>query len=180
MRKYLASGLAFLLLLSVLAHGDVMNFVLFIGQFVKGCTNSQLVVDSSGKLACGIPIGSFGMVNSSTSDTISTGSAQLNGMVTPTLAAGTYLVGFVSDFNSATSGIVITLSFSLGGSQVAASQQKFEPFSGGTLTSGAGRHVSVLLQQIVANGSQTVQVEALGSASGATVANKTMVYYRML
>lgn len=168
----------FLLLffISSIAFARVENPLAFIGEVVKGATNgAPLSTDANGKLASGIVNGE---VSSTSSSTCTTTDGVLNSM-TVTPAAGTYLVMFSSDFNSTVAGLVITLTFNVGGTNSGVTQRKFMPFTGGTLTTGSQRIMSSLHAIITVNGSQAIAVHCATSSSTSATASMQLDYVRL-
>lgn len=117
-----------------------------------------------------------GEVDDAASTNITTTDAQISTM-TVTPAAGTYIVFFNADFNSATSGIVVTIKTRIGG--VDANQIKFMPFAGGTLTAGSQRVAAGVQDKVTVNGSQAIQIFASTSSGTVACANKSLLYVRI-
>lgn len=112
------------------------------------------------------------------SATITTTDALLTSM-TATPIAGIYLVIFSSDFNSANSGIVITLDCKVGGSAVADMQRKFMPFAGGTLTAGSQRVFAGTNGIVTVNGSQAIEIFCSTSSGTVTSAARNLSIVRI-
>lgn len=104
--------------------------------------------------------------------------ALMTGM-TLTPVAGTYLVMFSSDINSAVAGATISVSIYVGGVQKADSLRKYIPLSGGLL-SGAGRAAAATNGIVTVNGSQAVEIRWSTSNSGPTTAARTLNLLRIL
>lgn len=156
---------------------SIFNPALFIGEVVSGSTiGAPLSSDSNGNLISGI---SNTEVSATASATAGTGAdALLTGMtITPT--AGTYMIWFSCDLNSATSGVVVSLSIYIGGSQKADSLRKIMPFAGGTLTAGSQRSAAAIQGLVTVNGSQAIEIRWSASAGAPTTAARTMNILRV-
>lgn len=160
-----------LLLFSTLAAGDVKNPVAFIGQAVLGSTpGAPLAADSNSQLVSGL-----GTVEvSGTSYTCNTSDNVITSITTSPSLAGTYLATFNGDVNSATGGVVVTLSYFVAGVQQSISQRKFMPFAGGTLTAGSQRANVGLSSLITITAGQSIAVHCSTSSNSVTWANSQM------
>ena len=150
---------------------------LFISQYVLGSTiGAPLSADTNGALISGI---STTEVSSTVSATAPTGADTLLAGMTITPAAGTYLVWFSCDINSANAGVTVSVSIYVGGTQKADSLRKVVPFAGGTLTSGSSR-VGVSTNGLVTvNGSQAIEIRWSTSSNAPTAAARTMNILRV-
>lgn len=108
------------------------------------------------------------------SATAGTGADALLTGMTSTPPAGSYFVSFSCDVNSATSGVVVSVSIYVGGTQKADSLRKIMPFAGGTLTAGSQRAGVVTNGVVTVNGSQAVEIRWSASAGAPTAAARTM------
>lgn len=165
-----------LLLFSQGANARVENPIIFKGEQSLGTVaGAPLSTDANNQVVSGI---SNIEISSSTASTCTTTAATLNGMTT-TPVAGTYLVVFSSDFNSANSGIIVTLDYTVGGTAVGISQRKFMPFAGGTLTAGNQRVMGYLNSILTVNGSQAIAVRCSMSANTTSTASMQMDLVRL-
>lgn len=157
---------------------SVFNPAVFIGESVAGATaGAPLSTDQSGNLISGIQNTE---VSATATATAATGADALMTGMTITPVAGTYLVWFSCDLNSANGGAVVSVSVYVGGTQKADSLRKIEPFSGGTLTSGSQR-VGVAINGVVTvNGSQAIEIRWSTSSNAPTAAARTMNILRVL
>lgn len=105
--------------------------------------------------------------------------ALLTGMTT-TPAAGTYLVLFNTDIDSTAAGAAISISYYVGGVQVASTLRKTSHFDGGTLSAGNARAVASLQSIITVNGSQAIEVRWSRSSGTATAASRSLITLRVL
>lgn len=113
------------------------------------------------------------------SATAGTGADALLTGMTLTPAAGTYLVVFSCDLNSANAGAVVTLSIYVGGVQKVDSQRKVMPFAGGTLTSGSQRVGIATNGVVTVNGAQAIEIRWSTSSNAPTAADRTMNILRV-
>lgn len=157
----------------------VVNPVLFIGEAVLGgISGAPLSSDANDLLVSGI---THGEASATASATAPTGTDTLiAGMTTGNIPAGTYLVWFSSDLNSANAGAVVSVSFYVGGVQKADSLRKVMPFAGGTLTSGSQRVGVATNGLVTVNGSQAVEVRWSTSSNAPTAADRTLNWIRVL
>lgn len=174
---------------------DLANAVITLAQlrYAKGLDDATGVVDVSAAAAPSIGqvltatsavlatwqtpfVQTNGEVDDTSSANITTTDGQV-GTMTVTPPAGNYLVWFTADFNSPTSGIVVTLKTHIGG--VDGNQVKFMPFAGGTLTAGSQRVVGSVIDRVTVNGSQAIQIFASTSSGTVACANKCMMYLRV-
>lgn len=170
-------GLILCLLIGMPGLARVENFIMFIGQKVLGAVaGAPLSVSATGGLQSGIP---FTQITSATATTCATSQTAITG-ITTTPVAGTYLITYSTDFNSANGGTTVTVNLSVGGTNVSITQRKFMPFAGGTLTSGAQRLPFSVTTIQVLNGSQILAANCVTSASTATTANSEMDIVRLL
>lgn len=98
--------------------------------------------------------------------------------MTVTPVAGTYLVLFNTDLNSNNAGAAISISYYVGGAQLAVSQRKVIPFDGGALSAAAARGMGCLQSRITVNGSQAIEVQWSTSGGTATAANRSLITVR--
>lgn len=149
---------------------------IFLGEVASNLTEgAPLSVSSTGKVMSGIP---FTIISSGTATTCATSQTAITG-ITVTPVAGTYLITYSTDFNSTNGGTIVTVNLSVGGTNIGGAQRKFQPFAGGTLTSGNQRlPFSVTTIQTV-NGSQAIAANCLTSASTATTAESEMDIVRL-
>lgn len=110
--------------------------------------------------------------------TTTSGTDALMNSMTRTPIAGTYLVLFNTDINSNAAGSAISLSYYVGGVQVASSLRKTSHFDGGTLSAGSARAVSSLQSVIAVNGSQAIEVRWSTSGGTATAAARSLITIR--
>lgn len=165
-----------LILLAIPAFARVENPAIFLGQQSFGTTaGAPLSTDANNQVISGI---TNAQVTSATAGTCTTGGISLTG-ITATPVAGTYLVLFGGDFNSAAAGEVITIVYQIAAVSQGASQRKFMPFTGGTLTTGSQRITASLNSILVVNGSQAITVNCSTSTSTATAANAEMQVVRL-
>lgn len=156
----------------------VNNPVLFIGEAVLGAVaGAPLSSDVNSLLTNGI---SNSEASSTASATAGTGADALMTGMTLTPVAGSYLVLFSCDLNSANAGVVISVSIYVGGVQKADSLRKIEPFSGGTLTSGSARGGCATNGAVTVNGSQAIEIRWSTSSNAPTVAARTLNILRVL
>lgn len=111
--------------------------------------------------------------------TSSTTDALMDSMTVTPPQAGTYLVLFNTDVNSATAGAAISVSYYVAGVQVAASLRKIIPFDGGALSAGAARGIAALQDIIVVTGSQAIEVRWSISSGTATAAARSLITLRV-
>lgn len=157
---------------------SIFNPVLFIGEAVLGAVaGAPLSADANSLLASGI---SNTEISATGGVTAGTGADALMTGMTVTPVAGTYLVWFSCDINSANAGAATSVSFYVGGSQKADSLRKVVPFCGGTLTSGSARCGVALNGVITVNGSQAIEIRWSASSGTNTVAARTMNILRVL
>lgn len=157
---------------------SVFNPAIFIGEAVPGAiSGAPLSADSNGLLASGI---SNTEASATASATAGTGADTLLTGMTITPAAGTYLTWFSCDLNSATSGVVVSVSIYVGGTQKADSLRKVMPFAGGTLTAGSQRALGATNGVVTVNGSQAIEIRWSASAGAPTAAARTMNILRVL
>lgn len=169
-----------ILLLSIFlfneAQARIDNPIIFKGEQALGTTSgAPLSTDANNQVTSGI---SNSETASTTAFTCNTTATQITGM-TVTPVAGTYLAIYSSDFNSATSGVVVTLIYDVGGTGFTNSQRKFMPFAGGTLTAGSQRVEAGIHGIITVNGSQAVQVICSTSSNSVTTANSQLDLLRV-
>lgn len=156
---------------------SVINPVLFIGEAVLGSTlGAPLSTSATGLLTSGI---SNTEVSATASATAGTGADTLLTSMTITPVSGTYLVWFSCDVNSATSGVVVSVSIYVGGVQKADSLRKLMPFAGGTLTAGSQRIPVSTNGEVTVNGSQAIEIRWSASAGAPTAAARTMNILRV-
>lgn len=104
-----------------------------------------------------------------------TGADALLTSMTLTPIAGTYYVSCSFDINSAVAGAAIQASIYVAGVQVADSQRKVVPFSGGTLTSGSARAVLHTQALVTVTGSQAIEIRWSTSNTGPTAASRNLI-----
>lgn len=175
MKKWIGPIVLGIVLLSYVGRADVTNFIMFIGQFVLASTvGAPLSTDANGQLVSGI---TNYISSTSSATTCTTTDAAMSG-ITITPAAGTYLMLFSTDYNSANGGTILTVSFFQSTTQIAISQRKFMPFAGGTLTAGNQRiPFSVNSIQVLSGAAITVHCQT--SASTATTADAELNLVRL-
>lgn len=139
-------------------------------------TAGQALVASSSTVASWTTVYSLNdsEASATASATAGTGADALMTGMTLTPAAGGYLVWFSCDLNSATAGVVVSVSIYVGGVQKADSLRKIEPFAGGTLTSGSQRVGCAINGKVTVNGSQAIEIRWSASAGAPTVAGRTL------
>lgn len=119
-----------------------------------------------------------GEVQNAANITVTTTDQQLTSIVTPAFPlGGTYMCWFEADFNSATSGLIVTIKFRSGA--VDGRQLKFMPFAGGTLTAGSQRMPAGMSDRITVAAGGTIQVNASTSTGTATCANAQLMYMKV-
>lgn len=160
-----------------LSHAKIENPRIFQGEQSLGTVaGAPLSTDTNNQVTSGI---SNIIVSSTVASTCTTTDGTLNSMTT-TPVAGTYLVIFGSDFNSTGSGIVVTLTYNVGGSNVTVTQRRFMPFAGGTLTAGSQRVQQALNAIITVNGAQAIAVHCSTSSSTVSTASMELDLVRLL
>lgn len=112
--------------------------------------------------------------------TTTSGTDALINSMTTTPVAGTYMVFFNTDINSNAAGSAISVSYYVGGVQVAATLRKTSHFDGGTLSAGSARAIVSLQSIIAVNGSQAIEVRWSTSSGTATAANRSLITVRVL
>lgn len=117
------------------------------------------------------------ITSAGTNTTTSGTDAQMTGMTT-TPAAGTYLVMFNTDIVSSNAGATVTVSYYVGGVQLATSVRKISPFDGGTLSALTARGMATLQAIITVTGSQAITVEWSTTGGTATSAERSLVTVR--
>lgn len=144
-------------------------------------TAGQVLIASSSTVAAWGPatLLTAGEVNATASATAGTGADALLTGMTVTPVAGSYLVWFSCDINSVTSGVVVSVSIYVGGSQKADSLRKVMPFAGGTLTAGSQRTGVETNGLVTVNGSQAIEIRWSASAGAPTAAARTLNYLRV-
>lgn len=162
-----------------IAHAGWDHFVsqvnIFLGEVASNLTlGAPLSVSLTGTVQSGIPNYTS---STTTATTCATGSTTVTGIsITP--VAGTYLIVYSTDVNSANGGTVVTFNIDQGGSAIAITQRKFMPFAGGTLTSGNQR-IPFSVNTIQALSGSAITVTCLTSASTATTANSELNLVRL-
>lgn len=109
----------------------------------------------------------------------STTDALIPQMFFTTPAAGTYIAIFNSDMNSNTAGAAISCSYYIAGVQQASSLRKIIPADGGTLSSGNGRAIMHINDQVVLSGAQTIEVYWSISSGTVSIAARTFMLLRV-
>lgn len=156
---------------------SVINPVLFIGEAVLGgVPGAPLSEDSNGLLTTGV---SHAEASATSSTSTSSGTDALIAGMTITPVAGSYLVWFSCDINSAISGVVVSISIYVGGTQKADSLRKIMPFAGGTLTAGSQRAAIATNGLVTVNGSQAIEIRWSTSGSSPTTVDRTMNILRV-
>lgn len=154
----------------------LFNPSIFKGEQAFGTTaGAPLSTDAANQVTSGI---TNGETNATAGATSTVADAVMTGMTT-TPVAGTYMVWFSCDLNSAAAGVVVTVQIYVGGVANAGSQRKIMPFAGGTLTSGSQRVGCATQCVVVVNGSQAIETHWSSSTAGATVAGRTMNWLRV-
>lgn len=162
------------------AHAGWQSFVtqanIFLGEVASNLiAGAPLSVSSTGKVQSGIP---FYTATSATATTCATTLTAVTG-ITITPVAGTYQMTYSTDVNSPNGGTVVTFNISQGGTAIAIGQRKFQPFAGGTLTSGNQRlPFSVTTIQVLSG--TAITVDCTTSASTVTTANSELDLVRLL
>lgn len=169
--------IAAMLLFSEIGLGDVRNPVMFIGEAVLGATlGAPLSADGNSELISGITAAE---VSATASFTCTTTDQAMTSITYSPALAGTYLVLFGTDFNSALSGVVVTMNFDIAGSAQTVSQRKFMPFAGGTLTAGSQRTQASLNSLITVTAGQTITVHCSTSSNTVTTGDAQMQVVRL-
>lgn len=160
--------LAFAILFANIAHADVRNPSLFIGEVVTGGTPSTgLYIDANNKLASGsAPVTNAALKFTANITTTSTTDVVLTGMTT-TPAAGTYLVTFSTWLTHSNGNATVTMSIFAGGAQAASTARTTLPFSGavGSANNGLEAGTNGI---VTVNGSQAIALEWHTSTGTAT------------
>lgn len=156
---------------------SVFNPSIFLGEQSFGTTpGAPLSTDSNNQVTSGI---NAIEVSGTASITAGTGADALMTGMTITAVAGTYLVVFSCDLNSATAGAATSFSIYLGGTQVPQSIRKVAPFDGGTLSVAAARCGVAINALCTVNGSQAIEIRWSASNGTNTAAARTLNMVRL-
>lgn len=157
----------------------VRNFILFLGQVIRGSTvGAPLSTSSTGTLTSGIS--SLGVSTAANTTSTSLTDVLIGGM-TITPAAGTYNVWFVTTLEGSNNNINIFVSIYSGGSQVLGTEVVATPQIQGGVTPSLNQRVPITsLCQTVANGSQAIEARwRVSGASTATARGRTLLISRV-
>lgn len=182
MKKYLSVCfiLGFLLLFTNISQAErnrIVNQVnIFLGEVASNLVpGAPLSVSQTGTVQSGIP---FYSSSTTTATTCATTLTTVTG-ITITPVAGTYLILYSTDVNSANGGTVVTFNVDQAGTAIAITQRKFQPFAGGTLTSGNQR-IPFSVNSIQVLTGSAITITCLTSASTVTTANSELNLLRLL
>lgn len=172
------------LLLCPQAQARLDNPLVFSGEVVRGCTSTTLNSDSSGKIACGLPITSIAPITvngtTTTTSTASPSTAVITSM-TITPVAGNYEVKFCSTFQSNANNIDVLYGVFAGGSAITGSEMSVTPQIQGGLTPSLNQRLpGCTVAVATVNGSQAIEIRWHVSAAGtATAGNRTLIVTRI-
>lgn len=165
-----------LLLLSLVAHAEVRNPNVFIGEVINGATNgAPLSAGTTGLLASGISNTEVSATGATTTTSASDG---VMNTMTVTPVAGTYLVLFSTWCSHSTGNATITFSIYNNGVQKTDSVRTIIPFNGGV---GANtQDIEAVINGVVtATGAGAVTIQWKTSAGTATCTQRTMNLVRL-
>lgn len=172
-----------LLFVSSLAHADVKNTVLGIGQKIFGALEgAPLTSDSNGNLA--MASGNVAIKVTGTVTTTSTTDVSMTSMVTPALVAGVYQVEFNTTMTSNTSGSDIYTSVYCAGAKDTASEIRARPNFASGAGLGAGNSSipipTTVIGECTLTTGQTMNIRwRMISGGTATSTNRILKYQRV-
>lgn len=169
--------LAFAIGIATVAHSDVKNPSMFIGEVITGAVNgAPLSASSTGKLASGISNTEV----SATADVTTTSTTDvLMTTMTITPVAGTYLVVFSTTVDHSAQSVAVVVSIYVGGvlkaDSVRSPVPRFNGVGANSLTPMASTNGVVTV-----NGSQAIEIRWKTASGTATAHQRTLNIVRML
>lgn len=164
--------------IAAVAHGDIKNPVMFIGQKILGATvSAPLSADANGQLVSGI-VNSKATATASTTTTSATD--VLIGSMTLTPAAGTYTAQFQTSLQSNSNNANIFVSIWVGGVQSAETEVSATPQIQGGVTPSLNLHIPITTStSVTVNGAQAIEARWRTTAGTATALNRVLSIVRL-